>query len=105
MQIKVLKRTTNELKLEIEGEGHTLCSLLEKVLLEDETIEMAGYNIPHPLISKPIIYIRTKGRRNPEAALKDAVEKILERDREFRTEFKKALEEWNKKEVKLNSNS
>ena len=96
MKIKVLKRTTNELKLEIEGEGHTLCNLLEKVLLEDETVEMTGYNIPHPLISRPIIYVRTKGRRKPETAIKDAVKKILKREREFKTEFKRALEEWNR---------
>ncbi|MDH5440489.1 MAG: DNA-directed RNA polymerase subunit L [Candidatus Bathyarchaeota archaeon] len=98
MQIKVLKKTSNELRIEIEGEGHTLCNLLEKVLLEDESIDMAAYNIPHPLISNPAIYIRTKGRRSPETALKDAADKILKIEKNFRASFEKALENWEKEQ-------
>ncbi|MFQ6095931.1 MAG: DNA-directed RNA polymerase subunit L [Candidatus Bathyarchaeia archaeon] len=94
MQIKILKKTSNELKLEIEGEGHTLCNLLEKVLLEDETTDMAGYNIPHPLTSNPIIYIRTKDGRKPERVLEDAAKKILQNEEEFKAQFKNALENW-----------
>jgi len=98
MQIKVLKKTSNELRIEIEGEGHTLCNLLEKALLEDESIDMAAYNIPHPLISNPVIYIRTKGRRSPETALKDAADKILKIEKNFRASFEKALENWQKEQ-------
>jgi len=96
MQIKVLSKTDNELRLEIEGESHTLCNLLEKVLLEDETVDMAGYAIPHPLTSNPIVYIRTKGDRRTEMALKDAVDRVLQMEKEFREEFEKALEDWKK---------
>ena len=53
LQLKVLKKAANELKIEIQGEGHTLCNLLESVLLEDEDIEFAGYDVPHPLVSSP----------------------------------------------------
>lgn len=98
MQIKILKKTSNELRLEIGGEGHTLCNLLEKVLVEDESTDMAGYNIPHPLTSNPIVYIRTKGRRKPETVLKDAVKKILQSEKEFRAEFEKALENWEREQ-------
>lgn len=98
MQIKILKKTSNELRLEIEGEGHTLCNLLEKVVLKDESTDMAGYNIPHPLTSNPIIYIRTKGRRKPETVLKDAAKKILQSEKEFRAEFEKALETWEREQ-------
>jgi DNA-directed RNA polymerase subunit L len=98
MQVKVLKKTSDELRIEIEGESHTLCNLLEKVLLEDESIDMAAYNIPHPLISNPIIYIRTKGRRNPETALRDAAKKILRTEKNFRASFDKALQNWEKEQ-------
>ncbi len=98
MQVKVLKKTGNELRIEIEGEGHTLCNLLEKVLLEDESIEIAGYNVPHPLTSRSIVYIRTKGRRNPETALRDAAKKILQTEKDFRANFQKALENWEKEQ-------
>jgi DNA-directed RNA polymerase subunit L len=97
MNVKVLERGSNELRIEIEGEGHTFCNALQKALLEDETIEMAGYDIPHPLVSNPIIYVRTKGKRHPETALREAAEKIRARNREFRTSFEKAFKEWQRK--------
>ena len=97
MKVKVMKRTSNELKIEVEGEGHTLCNVLQKALLEDDTIEMAGYNVPHPLFDSTIVYVHTKGNRRPEAALKEATEKILSRNKEFRKSFKKALKDWQRK--------
>jgi len=97
MNVKVLEKGPNELRVEIEGEGHTFCNLLQKVLFEDETIEMAGYDIHHPLVSNPIIFVRTKGKRHPETALREAAEKIKTRSREFRSSFEKALKEWQQK--------
>jgi len=97
VEIKVLKKTVNELKIEIEGEGHTFGNVLQKALLEDDTIEMSGYNIKHPLISNPTVYVRTKEKRKPEAALRDAAKKVGERSKEFRKSFKRALKEWQRK--------
>jgi DNA-directed RNA polymerase subunit L len=91
MKVNVLNKTENELKIELEGAGHTLCNLLQKKLLEDENVDLAGYDIPHPLASNPILYVRTKGDVKPEEALHRAVEKILELSKEFSKELKKAL--------------
>jgi len=85
------------MRIEVEGEGHTFCNTIQKVLLEDETIEMAGYDIAHPLVSNPVIYLRTKGKRHPETALREAAEKIRARSKEFRASFDKALKEWQQK--------
>ncbi len=101
MKIKVLKKTSNELNMEIEGEGHTFCNLLQKTLLEDKTTEMAGYDIPHPLTSSPTIYVRTKGTRKPEAVIKDAVKKVRTQNKEFRKSFEKALKEWQQKQGEI----
>jgi len=101
MNLKVLKRTTDELRIEIEGERHTFCNLLQKALLEDDTIDVAGYSIQHPLVSNPVIYVRMKAKRKPEkrpeTALKEAAEKIRQRNKEFRVSFERALKEWQKK--------
>jgi len=97
MKIKVLKKTSNELKIEVQGEGHTLCNVLQKALLEDDTIEMAGYDVPHPLVDSAIVYVRTKGKRKPEAAVQEARKRILSQSKEFRKSFKKALKEWQRK--------
>ena len=97
MEIKILKRTPNEMKIEIEGEGHTFCNVLQKTLLEDEEIEMAGYHVPHPLVDSAIVYVHTKSRRKPETALKEAAKKILRRNREFRKILTKTLKDFQKK--------
>jgi DNA-directed RNA polymerase subunit L len=101
MNVKILKKTPDEVRLEIEGEGHTFCNVLQKALLADETVETASYDIPHPLVSNPIVYVKMKEKRKPEkrpeTALKDAAEKIRHQSREFRTSFEKALKEWQQK--------
>lgn len=79
LKINVLKHEGNELRIELAGEGHSFCNALQSVLLKDETLEFVGYNIPHPLVGQPTIYIRTKGRRDPWRALLDAAE-ILEKE-------------------------
>jgi len=87
----VLQKTSNELKIEVEGAGHAICNLLQKRLLEDADVDLAGYNVPHPLASNPIIYVRTKGNVKPEAALCKAIEKAEEMNKELEKELKQAL--------------
>lgn len=91
MKVKMLKRTSNELKIEVEGVGHTLCNLLQKSLLDDESVDLAGYDVPHPLASNPIIYVRTKRKVKPEEVLLKTVEKAREMNKEFSKELQKAL--------------
>jgi DNA-directed RNA polymerase subunit L len=97
MNVKILQKSPDEIKVEIEGEGHTFCNMLQQVLLEDEAIETASYSIQHPLISSPIIYVRMKEGRKPEkraeTALREAVEKMRHRCKEFKESFEKALKE------------
>ena len=91
MKINVLKQTDKELKIEIEGAGHGLCNLLQKRLLEERSVDMAGYDVPHPLASNPVIYVRTKGVTKPEVALKKAAEKAREANAAFGQALEKAL--------------
>ncbi len=91
MKVKVLKRADNELKIEIEGSSHGLCNLLQKRLLEDKRVDFAGYDVPHPLASSPVIYIRMKGRTKPEDALIEAVEKVRDANDAFGKELDRAL--------------
>lgn len=91
MNVKVLKKTSNELKIEVEGAGHTLCNLIQRRLVEDESTDLAGYEVPHPLASNPVIYVRTKGSAKPEATLRRAVESARDINKEFNKELDKAL--------------
>jgi DNA-directed RNA polymerase subunit L len=91
MKVNVLKQTDHELKIEIEGAGHGLCNLLQKRLLEERSVDMAGYDIPHPLASNPIIYVRTKGETKPVDALRKAADKAIEANAAFGQALEKAL--------------
>lgn len=93
MKASLLKKTSNEIKIEVEGAGHTLCNVLQKKLLEEENVDLAGYDIPHPMGSKAVIYVRTKGKVKPEQVLKDAIEKTREMNKEFGKELGRALKE------------
>lgn len=91
MKGKILKKTADELKIEVEGLGHTICNLLQKRLLEDEHVEQAGYDVPHPLASNAMIYVRTKDKIKPQEALLSAVEKVREMNKEFGKELQRTL--------------
>jgi DNA-directed RNA polymerase subunit L len=94
MEIKVLKKTSNELRLEIEDVGHTFCNVLQKALLESDAVDMAGYDIPHPLMSHSILYVRTKGRLKSETTIRSALKKVRKQNKEFGETFEKALRKW-----------
>ena len=91
MEILAWKKKPNELTIEIEGLGHTFCNLLQKRLLEDEAVVFAGYNIPHPLSSHAIIYIRTKGGAKPEEVLQKAIQKTHKMTNDFIENLKGAM--------------
>ena len=91
MKINILKRSDNELKIEIVGGTHGICNLLQKRLLDDKTVEFGGYDVPHPLASSPVIYIRMKGTAKPQDALIRAVEKVRESNDAFSKELTRAL--------------
>jgi len=91
MEVKVLSKSKNELRIEIVGEDHTFCNLLQNVLLEDKNIEIAGYDQPHPLIRSSIVYLRTKREISPEKTLLNALTGIQELNKEFNEKFAKAI--------------
>jgi DNA-directed RNA polymerase subunit L len=90
MEVKVLSKSKNELKVEIVGEDHTFCNLLQNVLLEDKNVEIAGYDQPHPLIRSSIVYFKTKREASPEKVLLNALANIQELNKEFNEKFTKA---------------
>jgi DNA-directed RNA polymerase subunit L len=91
MEVKVLSKSKNELRLEIVGEDHTFCNLLQNVLLQDKNVELAGYDQPHPLIRTSIVYLRTKREASPEKTLQSALSSIQDLNKEFSEKFGKAV--------------
>jgi DNA-directed RNA polymerase subunit L len=92
MALKIIKNKKNELKIELDGEDHTLCNLIQNTLLNDKDIEFAGYDLPHPLSRKPIIYLKSKKGLKAESIFKRNLEKISKKSNEFLSNFSQAVE-------------
>jgi len=71
--------------------------VLQKTLLEDDSIEMAGYHVPHPLFDRGILYVHTKEQQKPEDVVKEATKKVLGLSKEFQKSFKKASKAYKRK--------
>ena len=91
MEVRVLQKTKNELKIELVGEDHTFCNLLQSVLLQDKNVEIAGYDQPHPLIRSSIVYVRTKRDTSPEKTMLSALANIKDLNKEFNEKFDRAV--------------
>lgn len=89
MKPTTIENSRYELKFEIGGEGHSFPNLLRKTLLEEPSVEFAGYNIEHPLLASPVVTLKTK-RRTSNVILREALEKMLARTEEFRKKFVQA---------------
>ena len=78
--MKYIKKSekVKELIFELKGEDHTFAGLLTAKLLENKDVEMAQYNISHPLIGEPEFYLKVK-KGKPKDILKKTV-KALEKD-------------------------
>ena len=91
MEVKVLQKSKNELRIEIVGEDHTFCNLLQSVLLQDKNVEIAGYDQPHPLIRSSVVYVRTKRDVSPEKTMLSALANIRDLNKEFNEKFEHAV--------------
>lgn len=84
MNVKIIEKTDNEIRMEIGGESHTLLNTLKSTLLEDPRVELVTYDIKHPNISEPNLYVRTNDL-DPITAIKEASQRLVEVYEEFKT--------------------
>lgn len=87
MEIKILEKTPESVKIEVTDETHTLLNLLREKSWKAGASQ-ASYMIEHPYLSNPKITIRAK---NPKKVLSDASQMIIDDAREFGKEFGKVL--------------
>jgi len=62
MELTILKQTKNEINIRVAGETHTLLNLLKTALLNNKHVEIATYDIKHPTISEPVLFVRQTRR-------------------------------------------
>jgi DNA-directed RNA polymerase subunit L len=87
MEIKVLEKTDESVKIEVIGETHTLLNLLREKSWKAGASQ-ASYMIEHPYLSNPKITIKAK---NPKKVLADATQMVADDAKEFGKEFGRSL--------------
>ena len=87
MEIKVLEKSAESLKIEVREENHTLLNVLREKSWKAGASQ-ASYMIEHPYLSCPKISIRAK---NPKKVLSDAAQMVIDEAAEFGKEFSKAV--------------
>jgi DNA-directed RNA polymerase subunit L len=90
MELNILSKTDNELEVELVGETHTLLNILRDLLIRDNRVEAAFYDMKHVSISEPILYLKTDGT-DPIQVLKDTASIIIAQCDEFTEVFNKAV--------------
>jgi DNA-directed RNA polymerase subunit L len=88
MELTIVNKTENEISLEVAGESHTLLNTLKTALLNNTHVEIATYDIKHPTISEPVLFVRTDGA-DPIEVIKKASEELVRECDEFIRLFKK----------------
>jgi len=86
MDLKVIEKSDTQILVEIGGESHTLLNTLKSSLLDDPRVEVATYDIKHPTISDPVLFVKTDGV-DPIVAITEASERLIEVYEEFKTVF------------------
>ena len=82
MNIKIIKKTSDEVKIEFEGESHTLLNLLRTELLADDRVMFASYDSKFPIMDNPIFRIKTNGT-DPILIMREAAKRIENQCEEF----------------------
>ncbi len=91
MELTIVDKTDNEMHIKVAKETHTLLNALKTALLNDTHVEIATYDIKHPTISHPVLFVRTDGA-DPIEVIKRASGEIVKECDEFIELFRKKKE-------------
>ena len=89
-KVRILEKKKKEVKIEIEGEDHTLLAPLSSKLLENEKVDIATYSIKYTLMSNPILYVKMR-EGDPIEAVKSAAASLASEFEEFSSKYKAAI--------------
>lgn len=77
MQLRLLEKEKNSLRIEISNPDDTVLYPLITALLKHEDVTDARYFTGHPQLDKPVLTISTK-KGSPQAVLKTVAESLAE---------------------------
>jgi len=91
LNVKIVKKTDDELQIEFEGESHTLLNLLRTELLQDERVVVATYDSKFPIMDNPVFRLKTRDV-DPIEVMKSAAARIVGLCDEFLGEYQRAVD-------------
>jgi DNA-directed RNA polymerase subunit L len=83
MELKIVEKGKDRIKVEVRNETHTFLNLLREKAWESGC-DQASYIIEHPYQSDPVIIVKAK---NPIKVLTDAGTKVTDQVKEFSRHF------------------
>ncbi|MCK5772575.1 MAG: DNA-directed RNA polymerase subunit L [Thermoplasmata archaeon] len=88
MQVILIEKGKNSMKMQIEGEGETMLIPLRNQLIKDSAVDFANYNIRHPKLDIPIFnFVVNSGK--PQNALKKASKALSNQYKDMLKQIKK----------------
>ncbi len=90
MAITVKENTKDSLKIEILDGDQTLANALKEEMWNDKGVKISGYGVKHSLADNPVLVVKGK---EPKKILLNAVKRCTNNNKEFLSEFKKALKQ------------
>jgi len=90
MNLKILRKTDDEVVVEFEGESHTILNLLRTELLSDKRVKMATYDRKFPVMDNPVFRLKTDGS-DPMAVMRDVATRIIAYCDDFSDQFSEAI--------------
>lgn len=86
MNLKIIKKTSDEVVIEFEGESHTLLNLLKTELLADSRVKIATYDTKFVIMDNPVFRLKTADA-DPIIVLREAAGRIVNQCSEFSSQF------------------
>ncbi|MEM5792739.1 MAG: RpoL/Rpb11 RNA polymerase subunit family protein [Candidatus Aenigmatarchaeota archaeon] len=90
MEIKKL-RDDDAFMIEIAGESKTFANLIVEELWNDEDVSEAAAIKEHPYMDQPKIFLKMKGKQDPNRTLRDAAKRIEVKIKELEREFSRNI--------------
>ena len=87
MELRVLEKGKDRMKIEVVGETHTMLNLLRENAWKEKA-DQASYVIEHPYLSHPKIIVKAA---SPKKVLLNAAQMIVDDSKDFSREFKRAV--------------
>lgn len=90
MDLKIIEKTADEVRVEFEGESHTILNLLRTELLADDRVAIVTYDTKFPIMDNPIFRLKTTGA-DPMVVMREAASRISSQCEEFSSLYAKAV--------------